>query len=340
MKHLSPFFIALLLFTSCHQKAVQSPKAEPARQQCNAVYYWKTTFRLSAEERNFLTTHQVKRLYLRYFDVYKDPDINASVVPVPQATLQFMDSVPSDLEVVPTVFIDNNLFKDCDLSQYVGLLVNRIQTMTETNDVPNVHEVQLDCDWTQTTESAYFNFLGKADSLLRKDSIALSTTIRLHQLKTKVPPVERGVLMCYNTGGIRNPETGNSILAASDVALYANNISSYSLPLDVAYPDFSWTVWFSGNKFQALLRDLTPENENLMFIKENRYRVKNSFYQEGKFLSAGDEIRFESSDFEQIMQAKKLIEPNLKNYSIIIYHLDSNNLSKYSEDEINKIFAR
>jgi len=109
MKHLSPFFIALLLFTSCHQKAVQSPEAESARQQCNAVYYWKTTFRLSAEERDFLATHQVKRLYLRYFDVYKDPDINASVVPVPQATLQFKDTVPSDLEVVPTVFIDNDV---------------------------------------------------------------------------------------------------------------------------------------------------------------------------------------------------------------------------------------
>ena len=148
MKNLFLFFPILLLFGSCTQKAAQSPEEKPTHQNCNAVYYWKTTFRLSAEERDFLATHQVKRLYLRYFDVYKDPDINASVVPVPQATLQFMDSVPSDLEVVPIVFIDNNLFKDCDLSQYTGLLVNRILTMTKTNDVPNVHEVQLDCDWT------------------------------------------------------------------------------------------------------------------------------------------------------------------------------------------------
>jgi len=346
MKHLFLFFPLLLLLGSCHQKAAQSPEAEPARQQCNAVYYWKTTFRLSAEERDFLATHQVKRLYLRYFDVYKDPDIIASVVPVPQATLQFIDSVPSDLEVVPTVFIDNNLFKDCDMSQYAGLLVNRILTMTQTNDVPNVHEVQLDCDWTQTTERSYFNFLRKVDSLLHINTTipfaptTLSTTIRLHQLKTKVPPVERGVLMCYNTGGIRNPETGNSILAASDVSLYAKNLQSYSLPLDVAYPAFSWAVWFSGNKFQALLRDLTPENESLTLISENRYKVKEGFYQEGKYLSAGDEIRFEASDFEQIMQAKSLLEKQLQNYSIILYHLDSNNLSKYSEDEINKIYAR
>jgi len=350
MKRYFLFLSILLLFASCKQKPAdvhqesanvhQKQGQEATRKHCNAVYYWKTTFRLSAEEQDFLTSHQIERLYLRYFDVVRDPDFQSEVLPVPEATLWFMDSIPSHLEVIPTVFIDNNLFKDCDMSQYAELLVKRILTMTQTNDVPNVREVQLDCDWTQTTEDAYFSFLRQVRSLLKVKSIELSTTIRLHQLRTKVPPVKRGVLMCYNTGGVRNPQTDNSILNANDVALYAKNIQSYSLPLDVAYPTFSWAVWFSGNEFQALLRDLTTENEHLTPIKENRYKVKKSFYQEGKYLSAGDEIRFESSDFEQIMQAKKMLEKSLKNYSVIIYHLDYNNLSKYTENEISEIFAR
>ena len=328
----------LLLFVSCNQNLPQEQEA--TCKNYSAVYYWKTTFRLSVEEREFLTTHKIERLYLRYFDVARDPDFQDKVIPIPEATLQFMDSIPSNLEIVPTVFIDNNLFKDCDMNQYVDLLVKRILTMTETNDVPNVREVQLDCDWTQTTESAYFQFLRQVDSLLQKESITLSTTIRLHQLNAKVPPVERGVLMCYNTGGVRNPNVDNSILSAKDVALYAKNLQSYSLPLDVAYPTFSWAVWFRNNEFQALLRNLTPENENLTLIKDNRYKVKNSFYQEGKQLCGGDEIRFETSDFEEIMQAKKTLEKHLKNYSVIIYHLDYNNLSKYTENEISEIYAR
>jgi len=332
----------LMLLASCRQKqsGLHQEQKEQTRKNCNAVYYWRTTFRLSPEEREFLRFHQIERMYLRYFDVYRDVDFQDQVVPVPEATLRFIDSVPPDLEVIPTVFIDNNLFRDCDMMQCAELLASRILTMTETNDVPNVSEVQLDCDWTQTTEEAFFNFLKKVDSLLKKDSITLSATIRLHQLKTKAPPVERGVLMCYNTGSVRNPQTNNSILSAADVALYADNVQSYSLPLDAAYPTFSWAVWFRGNKFQALVRNLTPENENLVLVKENIYRVKKSFYQEGKYLSAGDEIRFETSDFEQIMQAKKLLEKRLKDYSVIIYHLDYSNLSKYSRDEINKIYAR
>ena len=360
MKIINKILIVLLISTcACgnrnlkeKQKSDTVPQEQEAtRKNCNAVYYWKTTFRLSSEEKEFLKSYQIERLYLRYFDVGRDPDFQDQVLPVPVATLQFIDAVPSNLEVIPTVFIDNNLFKDCDMNKYAELLVKRILTMTETNNIPNVREIQLDCDWTQTTEDAYFSFLKQVRNLLerdtipeipkkRRDPITLSTTIRLHQLKTKIPPVDRGVLMCYNTGGVRNPQTGNSILSANDVALYAKNIQSYSLPLDVAYPTFSWAVWFSDNTFQALLRNLTPENENLTLIKDNQYRVKNIFYQEGNYLWKNSEIRFESSDFKEIIQAKRLLEKHLENYSVIVYHLDYNNLLKYSENEITQIYAR
>lgn len=330
----------LSLFASCKNREVKPADNTNTEQECNAnnaVYYWKTTFKLSDEERDFLSEHQIKRLYLRYFDVCRDPDY--FWIPVPEATLIFLDTIPHYLEVVPTVFIDNNLFKDFNMTEYAELLVNRIRTMTETNDVPNVREVQIDCDWTQTTETAYFDFLEQVRELLKKKSIALSATIRLHQLRMKAPPIEKGVLMCYNTGGVRNPKINNSILAANDVALYAKNLQNYPLLLDIAYPTFSWTVWFRNNEFQALLRKVDPENENLLQKENNRYVVKSGFYQEGHWLRTGDEIRIETSDFNEIIQAKSMLERQTKNYSIILYHLDSNNLSKYTKDEITQIYA-
>ena len=331
------FLCILSLFVSC-KRGSTNIEIEPVCNKGNAIYYWKTTFKLSDEERNFLSEHQVKRLYLRYFDVCRDPDFSMEI-PVPEATLIFLDTIPRNIEVVPTVFVDNNLFKDFDMSKCAELLVSRIRTMTATNDVPNVREVQLDCDWTQTTETAYFDFLKQVRALLEKDSISLSATIRLHQLRMQAPPVKHGVLMCYNTGGVRNPKTDNSILAAGDVALYAKSLQNYPLSLDIAYPTFSWAVWFRNNTFQALLRKVNPENENLSKTDKNRYMVKESFYQEGNYLRHGDEIRIESSDFSEIMQAKKLLESQMKNYSIILYHLDSNNLSKYTKNEITQIYA-
>jgi len=338
MKKLFIFLCILPFFISC-KRGNTNVEIELVCNKGNAVYYWKTTFKLSDEERQFLSEHQIQRIYLRYFDVCRDPDF-WEAIPVPEATLIFLDTIPKDLEIVPTVFIDNNLFKDANMSQCAELLVNRIRTMTATNDVPNVREVQLDCDWTQTTETAYFDFLKQVRTLLEKDSIILSATIRLHQLRMQAPPIERGVLMCYNTGGVRNPKTDNSILAADDVALYAKSLQKYPLSLDIAYPTFSWAVWFSGNEFKALLRKVNPENENLFKKDVNRYAVKEGFYQEGNYLYRGDEIRIETSEFSEIMQAKKLLESQMKNYSIILYHLDSNNLSKYTKDEITQMYAR
>jgi hypothetical protein len=346
-RHLIPFLLFFILL-SCKQKqnadiVVETPVdsvAPPVHRNCNAMYYWKTTFRLSADERDFLAAHNVERLYLRMFDVYRDPDSQDKVVPVPEATVRFIDTVPGDLEIIPTVFIDNQLFKCCDMNTCVNQLAGRIETMIETHDLLRVHEVQLDCDWTATTEQAYFEFLEAVGRQLAQASIELSATIRLHQLTMKAPPVKRGVLMCYNTGGVRNPQTDNSILSANDVAAYAKNLSKYQLPLDVAYPTFSWAVWFKKGKFQTLLRNLSPEDINIKQLKNNRFTVTDGFYQEGKYLAPGDEIRFETSDFNEIIRSKATIEKDLTDYSVVLYHLDYNNLSKYTEDEINQIFAR
>lgn len=304
----------------------------------NAIYYWKTTWELSKEEKQFITDYKINKIYIRYFDVYIHDDPVKS--PVPEATIRFNDSVPENVEIIPTIFIDNDLFRYCKMNNYVQQLVNRIITMSETNDIRNIHEIQLDCDWTKTTETDYFDFLEKVKVALNAYQLKLSTTIRLHQLRMNAPPVDKGVLMCYNTGAVRNHETNNSILSATDVAPYAKYLKKYPLPLDVAYPTFSWAIWFNQEgKFRALLRNADPENPDLQKINENKFRVKNGFYQEGHYLAADDQIRFEKSVFTEIQQTKKMLEHQLTHFSIILYHLDHTNLSKYSSYEINEMYT-
>ena len=50
---------------------------------------------------------------------------------------------------------------------------------------------------------------------------------------------------------------------------------------------------------------------------------------------------FREVQYDEIIEIKKLIETRLKGrpHSNILYHLDSRNLSKYSNDELNNIFA-
>lgn len=329
--------LSLLIFScenqSTKQETIESEEISNPRKSCNSIYYWKTTFTLSDKEREFLDEHQIKRMYIRYFDVYME---NGS--PGPEATIRFQDSIPAGLEIIPTVFIDNNLFRYCNMEDYPKKIVDRILVMSETNDVPNVREVQIDCDWTKTTIGDYYDFLEAVQKLLSKHEIFLSVTIRLHQLNMTPPPGDRGVLMCYNTGAVRNDQTRNSILTSDDVLPYSDRLSDYEMPLDLAYPTFSWAVWFEDGNFKALLRTLEPTHENLKNSYGNRYRVMNGFYHEGHYLAKWDVVRFEFSDFYEIMRTKKLLEHQLKNFSVIIYHLDEKNLSKYTQNEIKKIY--
>lgn len=64
-----------------------------------SVYYWSTTLRMDSVKEQFMREHNVRRMYIRYFDVVEDE----SGRPVPNATLRFVTAVPKGIEVVPVV---------------------------------------------------------------------------------------------------------------------------------------------------------------------------------------------------------------------------------------------
>ena len=214
------YILALLLAitTSCKHadKAVEAPKP--------AVYYWRTTLTLDSVERQFLQDHNVGKMYVRYFDVTLDENKQLQ----PNATITFQDSIPSGIEVIPTVFIVNNCLEH-GIDSIASLLVKRVLQMNETHDIAGVSELQIDCDWTIKTQNAYFKFLEQVKQLLQEHNMKLSATIRLHQLAMEAPPVDYGVLMMYNTGDLKNSKQRNPILDMRDVEPFLKYVENYSM---------------------------------------------------------------------------------------------------------------
>ena len=201
----------------------------------NAVYYWRTDLRLDSTERAFLKQYHIKKVYCRYFDVV----MSDSLGPMPNATLKFSDTMPIGVEIIPTIFIVEN----CMHQKPNGLarkIVDRILQMNETNDIKGVREIQIDCDYTARSRMFYYQFLEELRLVLSTINYKLSTTIRLHQLSMKVPPVDYGVLMLYNTGHPMKFMERNPILDIRDVAPYLRYLEDYDLPLAAAYPVFLW----------------------------------------------------------------------------------------------------
>lgn len=346
---ISGFPVAILfalLFVGCKEQGIH----DYPHNAYNSVYYWRTTFNVSDAEQQFITKHNVKRLYLRLFDVdMSKRNLWEALSPQPIATIQFPDSANLALvmqqvdECVPTVFITLHALKQMpwhEANDYAQKICTRILNMCSYHGFRDkVHEVQIDCDWTETTENTYFRLLDEMRYILHAQGIILSATIRLHQLRTSAPPVDRGVLMLYNTGSLKHPETKNSILSNVDAMPYLKRIN-YSLPLDYAFPNFGWGVWFCNNAFQAILHQQDYSDENLYEQTDStHYRVIKNHYNEGHWLICGDIIRKEISDMVAIEQIKQHL-PFSEATSIIMYHLDENNLKNLDNHEISTFYSR
>lgn len=294
--------LLLLVMTACDKQFSRKPL-----EQGNAVYYWRTDLRLDSTERAFLLQYHINKVYCRYFDVVMDD----SGEPKPNATISFSDTLPDSIEIIPTVYIT----EDCMHADHPGLaekLVKRILQMNETNDIPNVREIQIDCDYTSKSRKRYYQFLEEVRKAWNlgtpRKSLGsprkplgdprLSTTIRLHQLSMPAPPVDYGVLMVYNTGDPRKSEERNPILDYRDVAPYLNRLDSYPLPLATAYPVFRWLRMVYGVRYEY-----TVEAEEILKVKQAMEK--------------------ERSDLSR---------------SIITYHLDKDNIDRYKPETYEEIY--
>lgn len=343
------FSVAFLAW-SCSQEG----KGTDADATGRAVYFWKTTFDLSESERSFLSEHEIDRLYLRLFDVALEMNYMAdSLEVVPIATTRFISKVPEGIEIIPTVFITLEAMRQYSSNEeeLARLITTRVLNMCSYNDLGEIHEVQFDCDWTESTAESYRTLCESAMKILHAQGILLSGTIRLHQIEDAIYPFDKGVVMLYNTGSIKDKSTSNSILSYNDVRKYLgvqSRIARFNdarrtncRTIDVAYPLFSWAVVFRADgRFAGLLRrDDFSDIEHISLGKDGRYHVDDFCWVDGEPLFKGSSIRIEHSDIAEVLRVKTLADSTIMKDggSSILYHLDTKTISNYSDHDIEKI---
>ena len=276
--------------TGCDKQKSQDESLE----QCNSVYYWRTDLRLDSTERVFLSQYNINKVYCRYFDVVMNDD---DTEPSPNATISFSDTLPAGIEIIPTIYIT----EDCMHKPHKDLakkIVDRILQMNETNDISNIHEIQIDCDYTSKSRQTYYKFLEEVRHQLSSKKYQLSTTIRLHQLSMPAPPADYGVLMVYNTGNPLKWQERNPILDYRDVYPYLSRLDDYPLPLATAYPVYQWI-----RNIQNVRVEHTVEAKEILKVKH-------------------------------VMEKER---PGLSR-SIITYHLETDNINRYKPETYEEIY--
>lgn len=343
----------LILLLTLMSQACQLKTERPVHAEKNSVYYWKTVLKLDSVSLRFIENHDIGRVYLRMFDVADDLGNLPEDRTAPNASVKvnwneynlLQDSL-KNMEFVPVVYITLDALKRMNGCEGVLAenIVTRVKNMCSYNGLPNVEELQLDCDWTVSTEQSFFNLCDSVKQSIASQKLPwrLSSTIRLHQLARKAPPVDNGVLMVYNTGNFNNPDANNSILDVADVKPYLKRLRSYPLHLDVAYPTYSWQLMFHKRRFAGLLSGVAVDDTTcFQRIASNRYVALKDIPYNDRIIRKGDVIRHEQSASQNILNVKTMIEEKFsgKPHSNILYHLDSKNLSNYSDNEINDMLS-
>ena len=347
--------VAIMFFTLSGCKKIEPKKTEHSsftHAETNSVYYWKTVLDLDSNDYDLIEDLNIGRIYLRMFDVdididyfsKKDRTIPVGTLRIPNDTYHVYQEKMKSVSFVPVVYITLDALKESkDKEETLAKnIVERVKNMCSYNNVPNVKGLQLDCDWTATTEESFFKLCEKVRYYIQKENMPweLSSTIRLHQLSKKAPPVDYGVLMVYNTGNFSDPDEKNSIISEETVNPYLKNLKDYPIHLDVAYPTYSWQLLFRKRQFIGLLNAIELSDSTSFSSKsENQYVALKDIPYNGKTIFKGDIVKQENSKYKDILEIKNEIENILigKTHSNILYHFDAKNLNNYTHAQLKSL---
>lgn len=333
MKKQILFLAFIFLFSACN----------PHKKPIIAFYYWKTIYKLSVSEKQTLTENKVKKIYIRYFDIDANQITNQIF---PQSPIQFQDK-PINLEIVPVIYIRNQilLIKNLDIQDLAQKTNNYINQINKKNNISN-KEIQIDCDWTLSSKDNYLKFINRFKKISNKN---LSATIRLHQIKyfreTKIPNVDKGVLMYYNMGKIAT-DSINSIYDQKIAKKYLSSIKKYPLSLNFALPIYSWGIHIRENRVLGLLSKINihelENDSNFVKTKPNFFRSKCNNYKNGTFYKTNDLLKFETISSENLLEMANNLQENTNAFpeEIIFYDLDEFNLKNYEKNIFTQVINR
>ena len=321
-------FIILFVMVSC----------KPEREHTIDFYYWKTNVSFDETEQEYFQQLGCRRLYIRFFDVDND---GTGIRPLAQ--VKPFECEILQAEYVPVIFITNRTFNGInrqginDLAQHVFDLTSEIAAV---NKLPEINEIQIDCDWTSSTRDDYFRFL---ECLKKVSNKKITCTLRLHQIaerqKTGIPPVEKGYLMCYATSSPTDFSEKNSILDISLLKSYLKTINDYPLTFDVALPIYSWAVVKNHLGHIKLINNVTETElraeNHFRALPDKSYEATDNFFFRGIFMNKGFRIKVEEISPELLQEAKTFLNNHINcDYRIVYYHLDQPFLKQYTVQQL------
>jgi hypothetical protein len=330
------FLVILLCMASCRQDRVIN----------TSFYYWKTVYTNDVAETQYLKVLKSNKLYVRIMDVGQGDN-----GPVPVSPITFKAALPDSIDLIPVVFIVNDILKNQSskqLDELAGKIVYYVNGRIKPSGKTTYKELQIDCDWTRSTRENYFYLLRRIRANVKLKAKTLSSTLRLHQLKNQgssgIPPVNRVMLMCYNMGNLRKYGSQNSILEQKELEKYAGkNLGLYPMPIDIGLPVFSWAVVFRKKQYAGIAKRLHRDDftNNQIFRSDgnNLYTLLKDLPEYG--LLRGDELRSETLSASQLQAAASYIQKYLSSDSvnIIYFHLDNSTLKHYTYEDLQKTTA-
>ncbi len=333
------YTILLLIFLfGCSQKKIKNIQLTPS------FYFWKTTFNLSGAEVDLLKKTGASPMYIRFFDIDWQPGQGA--VPVAQLEIGSLGFIPKN--IVPVIFITNRTMKKTagkDIALLADRILKKIAYIADKFSI-SVHEVQFDCDWTESSKQHFFDLIKAIKQ--ENQGIIISSTLRLHQYrypqKTGIPPVDKVMLMFYNMGEVSNINEPNSILNLAKARPYIEGAKPYPIPLDIAVPIFGWGALFREGKLINLLKGIKGKDlkDPLRFTKtdETHFDVIKDTYLEGNYLYKNDQIRLEEVSETLLLKTVPLLRQviNQPKTCIAFYHLDISSQKEFSNATIRHFF--
>ncbi|MFP9115456.1 hypothetical protein ACLI1A_16075 [Flavobacterium sp. RHBU_3] len=335
--------------------------------------YWKTIEYGGINYGSDADSIKLQHLYMRLFDVDWNPYAEA---PLPVATSWSFADDNNRMEITPSIYITNKVVLNSSRQQLIQLAHNiakRVDTIVthtrkkaaekvvysydlgswEARDSciveeekifdTRIHEILIDCDWTQKSQGNYFFLLREIKKAIPKYNIA--ATIRLWQYRdyelAGIPPVDRGLLMCYNMGDIKKRETENSIATSEELKKYITH-NDYPLKLDVALPLFQWAVAFRGNEILGIIpEDVDLNSSYLKKTDGTHYRfvadevIGETYYREG------DEMRVEQISDVEVKKMIGIVKDNvdLENSRVTFFSWDDKIIESYGTKTISGYYA-
>ena len=244
-----------------------------------------------------------------------------------------------------------NAIADADYGKQTSETKTRIDTepiiLKKKQDLQkNIQDILIDCDWSEKSKDNYFYLLKQIKS--KFPNYKIEATIRLWQYKyfekSGIPPVDSGLLMCYNMNNPESRITENSIGTNNDLEKYIVH-DKYKLKLNIALPLYSWSLVFSGNKFKGILsNEIDFSKDETIFKKsgENKFILQDDIRIGKMYLRNGDEIRIEKISNSEIESMISTLTDKIKidnNTRVTFFSFDKKYINDYGTQNISSYYT-